>query len=303
VTGYSCTSGYDLATGLGSVDAAALVSNWNSGVPEKTAPGAPAIGTAIAGVGQATVNFTPPASNGGSPITQYTATSSPGGFMATGTTSPLTVKGLTTGTSYTFTVTATNSIDTGPPSSASNSVTPFIPIFINNGSPYTTKTAVTLALACPGAASMQFSTNGTTWTAWGAYATTKSLKLPAGDGLKTVFVRFRDSNNVVSDSYSATIILDATRPVKGTLSITPAVGNFTLNWQGFSDATSGIAGYRLAMGTSSYPACTATPNYAGTATTYVQTGLVSGKTYYFRVCALDNAGNTSTGATAKQKAP
>lgn len=33
VTGYSCTAGYDLATGLGSIDASALVSNWAGSSP------------------------------------------------------------------------------------------------------------------------------------------------------------------------------------------------------------------------------------------------------------------------------
>lgn len=56
-----------------------------------TVPGAPTIGTATAGNGQATVTFTAPASNGGSAITGYTATSSPGGLTGTGTTSPITV--------------------------------------------------------------------------------------------------------------------------------------------------------------------------------------------------------------------
>jgi hypothetical protein len=89
-----------------------------------TAPGAPTIGSATAGNAQATVSFTPPASNGGSPITSYTVTASPGGRTASGTASPLTVTGLTNGTAYTFAVTATNAVGTGAASAASNSVTP-----------------------------------------------------------------------------------------------------------------------------------------------------------------------------------
>jgi alpha-tubulin suppressor-like RCC1 family protein len=89
-----------------------------------TTPGAPTIGTATAGNAQASVTFTAPVSNGGSAITGYTVTSSPGGLTATGTASPITVSGLTNGTAYTFTVRATNSVGTGPASAASNSVTP-----------------------------------------------------------------------------------------------------------------------------------------------------------------------------------
>ena len=51
------------------------------------------------------------------------------------------------------------------------SVTASVADYINNGSPYTNKTTVSLALTYLGAASMQFSyQNGTTWTAWGTYA-------------------------------------------------------------------------------------------------------------------------------------
>ena len=88
-------------------------------------PQAPTIGTATAGAESATVTFTPPTSNGGSAITSYIVTSS-GGQKASGlaTATSITVKGLTNGDSYTFTVAAENAIGTGPASSPSNSVTP-----------------------------------------------------------------------------------------------------------------------------------------------------------------------------------
>ena len=78
-----------------------------------TAPGAPTGMSAAAGNTQAVVSFGPPASNGNSPITSYTATASPGGKTVSGPSSPLTFTGLTNGTSYTFTVTATNAVGTG----------------------------------------------------------------------------------------------------------------------------------------------------------------------------------------------
>jgi len=93
-------------------------------------PGAPTIGTATNvpsgrayNNGRADVTFTAPAFSGGLPILDYTVTSSPGGFTATGASSPLTVTGLQSSVSYTFTVTARSAIGTGPASAASNSIT------------------------------------------------------------------------------------------------------------------------------------------------------------------------------------
>jgi uncharacterized protein (TIGR02145 family) len=91
-----------------------------------TAPGAPGIGTATAGSSSATVAYTAPAYNGGSVITGYTATAIPEGIsgsVSQAGSGTITVTGLTNGTSYTFTVTATNAISTGAASAASNSVT------------------------------------------------------------------------------------------------------------------------------------------------------------------------------------
>ena len=91
------------------------------------APGAPTDITAVAGDGQAVVSFTPPATDGGAAITSYTVTALPGGETATGSTSPITVTGLLDGTSYTFTVTATNNAGVGATSISSGPVTPAAP--------------------------------------------------------------------------------------------------------------------------------------------------------------------------------
>jgi hypothetical protein len=80
--------------------------------------------TATAGNGIATVSFDPPKSDGGSPVTVYTVTAHPGKIKASGKQSPITVKGLTNGRTYTFTVTASNSVGTGLASGACSSVTP-----------------------------------------------------------------------------------------------------------------------------------------------------------------------------------
>lgn len=87
------------------------------------APGAPVIGSASVSGSGASVSFSAPANTGGSAITGYTVTSNPGGLTATGASSPLTVSGLSSGVSYTFTVTATNAAGTSTASAASNAVT------------------------------------------------------------------------------------------------------------------------------------------------------------------------------------
>ena len=90
-------------------------------------PGKPTDVQAVRGNGQATVSFTAPASNGGSPITSYTVTSDPEGITVTragSSSSPITVTGLTYNISYTFTVTAANTNGSGAPSDPSAPVTP-----------------------------------------------------------------------------------------------------------------------------------------------------------------------------------
>ncbi|GAA4093679.1 peroxidase family protein [Nocardioides kongjuensis] len=101
----------------------------NAVTPANTAPGAPTIGTATAGVGSASVTWSGPANNGGSPITGFvvqainaantvvgSTTAGPGATSAT-------VTGLAAGTSVRLRVAAVNAVGTGPNSAPSNAVT------------------------------------------------------------------------------------------------------------------------------------------------------------------------------------
>jgi RHS repeat-associated protein len=119
-TAVTCTV---IATNAIGNSAASAASN---SVTPATVPGAPTIGTATPGDASASVTFTAPAANGGSTITSYTATSSPGGVSGSCTVpcASINVTGLTNGTAYTFTIAASNAIGAGAASAPSNSVVP-----------------------------------------------------------------------------------------------------------------------------------------------------------------------------------
>ncbi|NQX26135.1 fibronectin type III domain-containing protein [Microbacteriaceae bacterium VKM Ac-2854] len=93
--------------------------------PSTTAPGSPTVSTVTARSGAVDVAWTAPASDGGSPITAYTATANPGGqsCSTTGATS-CRIDGLTNGTSYTVIVTAANAIGASSSSAPSSAVVP-----------------------------------------------------------------------------------------------------------------------------------------------------------------------------------
>lgn len=111
-------------TMVGGATALLAAPAWAGKGPKK--PGKPTGVTATAGNASATVSWTAPVDDGGSPVTGYVATSKPGGITCstTGATT-CTVSPLVDGRSYTFTVVAENVVGTSPKSATSLPVVPY----------------------------------------------------------------------------------------------------------------------------------------------------------------------------------
>ena len=95
-----------------------------------------------------------------------------------------------------------------------DTVAPDGSLIIDNGAAYATTTSVTLTTsatdATSGVAQMQLSNDGISYDPWESYAGTKSWTLSSGDGLKTVYVKYKDNAGNVSTPYTDTITLDTT---------------------------------------------------------------------------------------------
>ena len=252
-------------------------------------PGAPTIGAATAGDAQAIVTFTPPASTGGAPIMAggYTVTSNPLGATGTGSSSPITVTGLTNGVAYTFTVTATNSAGTGSASAASNSVTPASP--------------QTITFADPGA--QNFGTSPTlsaSSSAGGGYVVTFTSATPgvctitAGGTLTFVTTgtctinanQAGDTSHLPAPQVSRSFTVNAVVPGAPTSPVATA-GDTQASIAFVAPVNTGgtaITGYTVTVS----PAHVA--SVAGASSPIVVMGLTNGMAYTFRVTAHNSAG-------------
>ena len=134
VTGLTNGTSYTFKVSATNATGTGPDSSPSNAVTPNALPGAPTAVTATAGDASAKVSWTAPVNNGGSTITKYTVTpyigttaQAPVTVSGTPAATSTTVTGLTNGTTYTFTVSATNATGTGPDSSPSNAVTPSAP--------------------------------------------------------------------------------------------------------------------------------------------------------------------------------
>ena len=131
ISGLTPSQSYKFAIRAINVIGASPLAQSSSVFVAPTLPGAPSITSAVASsFNSAQITYSPALSDGGSPVTSYTITASPGRLQSTFLATDAkhhTFTGLSALTNYTFTIQATNIAGSGLASAPSNQITTFAP--------------------------------------------------------------------------------------------------------------------------------------------------------------------------------
>lgn len=299
------------------------VSGSSAAVTPLGKPGAPTGATASAGSRQVTVSWTAPGSSGGSPISAYTVTSSPGSqICSTTAATTCTVTGLTDGTPYTFTVIATNANGDGAASTPSSAVTPVtgdpgapagVDATPGNGqvavswtgpgdaggagaqiTGYTVTVVVPLTTQSTGAGAVLAPTTvsePSCSTAGATTCTVTGLTNFTGYGFSVTATNWAGHTGPAGATMAAVVPLPD-QPVIA--SVTPGDGQITVVWTASSPVPTGGYLVKAAPGSAS---CTTT------STTCVLTGLTNSTPYVVTVSADFGGGNTVVSAASAAVTP
>ncbi|HEY1278931.1 MAG TPA: fibronectin type III domain-containing protein, partial [Acidimicrobiales bacterium] len=291
---YTCTVTAKNAVGTGPASAP------SAAVTLPVAPAAPTVTSVIPSLGQIVLAFVA-GSDGGAPITGFTATcvSGDGGVTksATGTGSPIVVTGLTNTKTYTCTVTAKNAVGTGPASAPSAPVTlpvaPAAPI-VTSVTPSLGQIVVAFVAGSDGGSAITGYTAKCTssdgGTAKSVNGTASPIAITGLTNTKTYTCTVTAKNAVgtgPASAPSAPVTLPMAPAAPTVTSVTPGVGQIVVAFVAGSDGGAPITGY-TAKCTSSNGGTAKSVN--GTGSPIVVTGLTNTKTYTCTVTAKNAVG-------------
>ena len=265
---------------------------------DTTVPNAPTSLSATAGDGQAIISFTP-GSNGGSAITNYKYSTDGSNYIELSpavTTSPITITGLTNGTSYGIYLKAVNARGESSASS-SVSVTPStIPSSPTSLSASAGDGSATISFT-PGAnggnaiTNYQYSTDGTNYTALSPTDTIYPITI---NGLTngtsyTIYLKAVNPNGVSSASSSVTVTPSTIPSAPTSLSASAGDGSATISFTPGANGGNAITNYKYSIDGSTYTDLS--PSDASTPITI--SGLTNGTSYTIYLKAVNANGDSS----------
>jgi hypothetical protein len=269
-----------------------------------TIPGKPTISATEPGSNSVLVRWRAPSATGGASVTNYTVVASPGGNSCTTTGAVLfcTVTGLDNGTTYAFTVTATNTAGTGTASASYNGVPATIASAPRSITVAPSNGGITASWAAPSydggtAISGYIATvrsTGDTCTTNASTRTCSFTGLVNGSSYVVDVVATNNAGN--SEAASSSNVTPRTVPSKPIqVTLTPGAATLRVTWAApLSDGGSTITSYLATATPGAGITCTSTGTYCDFLT------LTPGTNYSVTVVAVNAAGTgaASTGISA-----
>ena len=281
-------------------------------VTPRTVPAAAAAPTATRGVGQATLAWKAPASDGGAAITDYTVQSSQDGGTtwttfphAVSTATTITVTGLPNGVSHLFRVAAVNVAGAG---NFSDPSTPVVPgrVAAAPAPPTATRGVGQVTLAWKPPASdgglpitdyvvRQSADGGVTWTTVADQVSTATTAVVSGLANGTSYLFRVAAVTAVGRGYlstdSAPVVPATLAGAPQALAATPGSGAMTLSWKApASDGGAAVVDYAILWSDDDGRSWKAFAHPATTATAATIAGLPSAVAIRFRVAAVNSVG-------------